>query len=75
MKVRAAIVIVPVRSFPVVLALTEYATEPLPLPLLPDVILIQVSLLAADHGQPFAQITSTVPVPPSFEKEALDAES
>ena len=44
---------------------TENATEPLPLPLAPDVIVIQESLLAAVHVHPFAAETLTVgPAPP-----------
>ena len=44
---------------------TENATEPLPLPLAPDVIEIQESLLAAVHVHPFTAETLTVgPAPP-----------
>ena len=44
---------------------TENATEPLPMPLVPDVIEIQESLLAAVHVHPFSEETVTVgPAPP-----------
>ena len=44
---------------------TENATEPSPLPLAPDVIEIQESLLAAVHVHPFTAETLTVgPAPP-----------
>jgi hypothetical protein len=43
---------------------TENATEPSPLPLAPDVIEIQESLLAAVHGHPFTAETVTVVAPP-----------
>jgi len=43
----------------------ENATEPLPLPLAPDVTVIQASLLAAVHVHPLAAETLTVgPAPP-----------
>ena len=44
---------------------TENATEPLPLPLAPDVIVSQELLLAAVHVHPFSEETVTVgPAPP-----------
>jgi len=44
---------------------TENATEPLPLPLAPDAIEIQESLLDAVHAHPFSAETLTVgPAPP-----------
>ena len=46
---------------------TENATEPLPLPLAPDAIEIQESLLDAVHAHPFSAETLTVgpaPTPP-----------
>ena len=44
---------------------TENVTEPLPLPLAPDVIEIQELLLAAVHVHPFTAETLTVgPAPP-----------
>ena len=44
---------------------TENVTGPLPLPIAPDVTVIQVSLLAAVHVHPFTADTLTVgPAPP-----------
>jgi len=44
---------------------TENATEPLPLPLAPDAIEIQESLLDAVHAHPFSAETVTIgPAPP-----------
>jgi hypothetical protein len=40
------------------------ATSALPSPLLPDVIVIQLALLAAVQVQPVAAVTVTLPVPP-----------
>ena len=61
-----AIVTVPVR---VVLACmlpsTLNATEPFPVPLAPDVTVIQAALLLAVHAQPVPADTVTVPVPGS----------
>jgi hypothetical protein len=59
---------VPVRGlvlpFGVVFAVTEKLTVPLPVPLLPEVIVIQPSLLVAVQGQaPFGVVTLTLPVP------------
>ena len=42
---------------------TENATEPLPLPLAPDVIVSQELLLAAVHVHPLSAETLTVPAP------------
>lgn len=63
-KVRPAIVNVPVRAAPV-LAATVKAVDPLPLPAAPEVTVIQGTLLAAVHAHPAAAVTVTgVPVPP-----------
>jgi len=46
---------------------TENVTEPVPLPIAPDVIVIQKSLLVAVHVHPFTAETLTVgpaPTPP-----------
>jgi hypothetical protein len=43
---------------------TLYCTVPLPLPLPPDVTVIQDALLPAVHGQPPPAVTDTLPVPP-----------
>jgi hypothetical protein len=62
-----AIVNVPVRSLPVLFEATVYVTEPLPLPLAPLVIPIQLALLPAVHGQPDCVLTDTgPPAPPSL---------
>ena len=63
MNVRPAIVTVPVRSLSLsVFVATLNATEPLPLPLAPDVTVIQFALLLAVHAQPVPADTATVPV-------------
>jgi len=56
-------VIVPVRCGPV-LAAIENCVAPEPLPLAPEVMVIQAALLAAVHAQPVAVVTLTVPDPP-----------
>ena len=50
--VRSAMVTVPVRDAPLLAAMRN-ATEPLPLPCAPDVIVIHEALLVAVHVQPF----------------------
>ena len=62
-KVLPAIVTVPVLSFLPEGAVTLYATLPLPLPLAPEVTVIQSALLLAVQGQPLAVDTATLPVP------------
>ena len=58
-------VMVPVRWLVSVLADTEYFTVPFPLPLLPDVIVIQlVLLLVAVQLHPLDVVTLTLPLPP-----------
>jgi hypothetical protein len=54
------IVIVPERAGPEVES-TSYRTLPLPLPLFPESIDIQETLLEAVHEQPAAAVTLTVP--------------
>jgi hypothetical protein len=54
-----AIVIVPVLSFELVLADTEYVTVPLPLPLFPDVIVIQLTLEAV-HLQVVSEVVTSI---------------
>jgi len=61
-KVLPATVRVPERELPVVLALPEYATDPLLVPLAPAVIEIQDALLTAVHAQPLPAVTATAPV-------------
>jgi hypothetical protein len=62
-KVCPATVIVPVRCGPV-LAATENCVTPLPVPLAPLEIVIQVTLLVAVHAQPVTVVTLTEPDPP-----------
>jgi len=54
-------VIVPCLADPV-LAATEYVTVPLPVPLVPNVIVIHWLLLAAVHAQPELVVTLMEPV-------------
>ena len=67
-KVCPAIVNVPVLSPPVFFS-TLNSTAPLPLPLAPDLTVIQFALLRAVHTQPVPAVTLTVPFPcfPSME--------
>lgn len=46
----------------------------MPLPVPPEVTLIHVALLVALQGQPVAEVTATVPVPPAAEAVAEDGE-
>ena len=64
MNVCPAMVIVPVLELE--LLRTVYLTIPLPVPLLPDVITIQIALLFAVQRQPLCADTFTVPVPPEY---------
>jgi hypothetical protein len=65
-----ATVIVPVRAVPVLFA-TEKFTAPLPLPGVPEVIVIHPSLLMAVHPQPAPAVTLTAPGPPDSVKDWL----
>ena len=60
--VRSAIVTVPVRD-PLLLAAICNATEPLPLPCAPDVMVIHDALLFAVHVQPVNVVTATFAMP------------
>jgi hypothetical protein len=60
---------VPVRELPV-LAVTENASVPVPLPVAPDVIVSHESALAAVHAHPAAIVTATELLPAV---EAIDA--
>ena len=51
-----------VRELDDVLANTEYVTVPFPLPLLPEVIVIQLALVVADQAQPAGAFTATLPL-------------
>jgi hypothetical protein len=62
-KVRPAIVNVPVRLSSLEFLSTLNLTEPLPVPLAPDVIVIQFALLVAVHPQPVPADTVMVPCP------------
>src|SRR6516165_3491034 len=63
LKVLFATEIVPLSALVVVLALTEYASVPLPVPLAPLVTVIHGALLNEDH--PHVAVTATVPVAPA----------
>jgi hypothetical protein len=65
-------VMVPVRVPAVVLLDTVNATDPLPVPLAPEVMEIQSALLDAVHAQPEGAVTATVPLPP-VEPKLCDA--
>ncbi len=67
-----AIVIVPLRLLDDGFDATEYLTEPLPEPVVPLLIVIQDTLLVADHG-PVPPATSMLPVPPDDPKLAVVA--
>ena len=63
-KVRPAIVIVPVRVPPVLFAAAEKPTDPLPVPVAPDVTVSHALLLTAVHVQVAVAVTFTWPDPP-----------
>ena len=63
-KVCPAMKIAPVRGLASRLDATEYVTVPLPVPLLPDVIVIQLAWLAANQLQSPDVVTATLPSPP-----------
>jgi len=63
-----AIVIVPERAAREALAVIEYVTVPLPVPLLPEVIEMKESLLAALHEQPVVVVIDSLPVPAALLK-------
>ena len=60
-----AIVSVPVREVPAVLAATLNPTVPLPVPLAPDVTEIHDALLVAVRAQPVVPVTVTLAEPPA----------
>src|SRR5689334_17838932 len=71
-KVCPAMVSVPLRGLELVFAFTEKLTNPCPLPLAPEVICAQPTLLEAlQLPHPAEGVTSTLPVPPAAPKEAL----
>ena len=57
----------PLRAAPV-LAATVKAVDPLPLPPVPEVIVIHGVVVDADHAQPVPLMTVTDPVPPAVSK-------
>jgi len=69
---RPAMVMVPERAAPV-FAGTLYATVPLPVPLVPDVIVIHESMLDAIQVHVDPALTVTEPVPPAADADALVA--
>ena len=73
-KTRPAMVRVPTREAPV-LAATLNVTEPVPLPLTPEVTVSQVALLVVVQTQPRPADTETLPVPPDAAMAALDEPS
>ena len=54
---------VPLRADPV-FAATVYPTEPLPVPLAPLAMVIQLVAVEAVHAQPLPAVTATAPLPP-----------
>jgi hypothetical protein len=70
-KVRVAIVNVPVRADVFGFAATLKPTDALPLLLAPLVTVIQLSLLAADQAQPAPEVTFVEPVPPAATTDKL----
>jgi hypothetical protein len=69
-----AIVIVPLRAAPV-FAATVKPTDPLPVPLAPEVTVIQAALVVAVHAQLAGAVTSTEPVAPMSVTDVLPADS
>jgi hypothetical protein len=63
-KVWPAMITVPVREVPAVLAATLRPTVPLPVPLAPEVTVIHDALLVADRAQPVVPLTETLTPPP-----------
>ena len=71
MNVLPAAVSVPLRPLLDPLADTEYVTVPFPLPLVPDVIVIQLEPLLALHAHPPGALTLMLPLPPLDVLDAL----
>lgn len=63
-KIWPATVMVPVRVAVELLGATEYIMLPFPEPLIWEMMLIQLALLADIHVQPAGAVTDTVPLPP-----------
>jgi len=60
---------VPVRLVVPLLADTVYPTVPLPLPLLLESMVIQMTLLTAVQAHPLGVVTVTLPLPPPVAKD------
>src|SRR5262249_13562738 len=71
LKVMPPAVIIPLRGVELAFADTEKFTVPLPVPLAPDVTVIQGKLLTADHMQPADAFTPKLPAPPPAPSDAL----
>lgn len=57
-----------------VFAAMEYATVPFPVPLAPEVMVIQGVPFVTDQAQPVWVVTATLPVPPAAAMELLVGE-
>src|SRR3989442_11743601 len=66
-----ATVIVPLRDPAPLLAATEYPTVPLPSPVAPAVMVIQVALLVAVQLHPACAVTLVLPVSPPATAESV----
>ena len=73
-NVRPPAVSVPVRGAVLVFAAMVYATEPLPLPDAPELIVIHAALLVAVHAQPAGAVTFVEPLPPPAPTDWLPGE-
>jgi hypothetical protein len=73
-KLCPPIVSVPLRAVLPAFGATEYPTVPLPLPLAPEAIVIQVALLRAVQEHALGAVTATLPLPPTAATEALVGE-
>lgn len=71
-KVRPAMVTVPVRDEVVGFAATAIVTEPLPVPLAPPVTVNQAAWLDAVHAQVLPAVTETLVVSPAAADDRLD---
>ena len=74
-KVCPPAVIVPVRDVVAEFAATLNVTVPLPDPLAPPVIVIQLSLVDAVHAHPAPLVTVNDPVPPPAATDSETGES
>jgi hypothetical protein len=67
--------IVPVRGWPVKFSLTSYVTAVEPAPLPGEVMIIQLSLLAAVHPHPPTALKDTLALPPVCAKKLMAGDS